>query len=398
MFVFKASFDNGTESRFMTLICYDWIDGRSGLWDVLTAFNDQSTANREINIFFVIQHNPKPNDNLFMEYARRYFEEPNTCPRLNRAGGALVFANTAGRPDAGLVTRFGFSSLICGPCRCFDEAGCPPTFAIKTERLRNVPNLKQCREALLRENGACIHTFGLRLPRWIDPNVSDRAHPIENALVHPLDNGANEPRTTSDIIPAIVKWCSDHLITVEMLLNGNPQHPLKGTLDASQQQTVETIRRRTHDALGTLMNLLSVAISIQESLLTTDKWTSIGNRRVHNVDYWDDDDVKSLEFLVYPLTILALSHQIEVAESPAHGTLRIKNELYDVAVVCGPNHDECERNARNRFERKPSRHVLVITKDLLRGFKRRKRKSQIDDTGDSALDIANPGDAWHFCD
>ena len=398
VFVFKGSFDNGAESRFMTLICYDWIDAHCGLWDVLNAFNDQSTANREINIFFVIQYNPKPNDNLFLEYARRYFEEPNTCPRLNRAAGALVFANTAGRADAGLVARFGFSSLICGPCRCFDEAGCPPTFAIKTERLRSVPNLRQCREALLRENGACIHSFGLRLPRWIDPNVGDRAHPIENALVHSLDAAINEPRTSGGTIPAVVKWCNDHLTTIELLLSASPAHPLKAPLDASQQATVEAIRRRTHDALSILMNLLSVAISSQESHDNTDKWTSVANRRIHNVDNWDAGDVKSLAYLIWAVAILKLSHQIEMATSTAHATLRVNNELYDVAVVCGPNHDECERNARDRLVRNPSRHVLVITKDLLRGSKRRNREAQIDDTGDSSLDITNPGSAWHFCD
>jgi hypothetical protein len=310
----------------------------------------------------------------------------------------LVFANTAGRADAGLVTRFGFSSLICGPCQCFDEAGCPPTFAIKTERLRNVPNLRQCREALLRENGACIHSFGLRLPRWIDPNVGDRAHPIENALVHSLGGANNEPRTTGSTIPAIVKWCNDYLTTVELLLSANPAHPLKAPLDVAQQATVEAIRRRTHDAFSSLMNLVSVAISIQESQRGADKWTSVGKRRIHNVDNWDAEDVRSLAFLIWGLTILRLSHQIEVAASPAHGTLRINNELYDVAVVCGPNHDECERNARDRLARKPSRHVLVITKDLLRGYKRRKRKSQIDDAGESSLDITNPSNAWHFCD
>lgn len=398
VFVFNGNFDNGTEGRFATLICYDWIDAHTGLWEVLKTFNDQSIANREINLFFVIQHNPKPNDNLFLEHARRYFEERNTFPRLNRTAGSLLFANTAGRQGVGLVTKFGFSSLICGPCECFDEAGCPPTFAISTEKLRSVANLKRCREALLRENGACVHSFGLRLPRWIDPNVADRAHPIENALVHSLGGPTNEPRTTGGTIPAIVKWWNDHLTTVELLLNDKAAHPLKASLDASQKAIVDEVRRRTYDVLSSLVNLVSVAISIQESQGNADKWTSVGKRRIHNVDNWDAEDVRSLAFLIWALTILRLSHQIEVAASPAHGTLRINNELYDVAVVCGPNHDECERNARDRLARKPSRHVLVITKDLLRGSKRRKRKAQIDDAGESSLDITNPSNAWHFCD
>jgi hypothetical protein len=398
VFVFRGTFDNGTESRFLTLICYDWIDANSGLWDVLTAFNDESDANKDINILFLIQYNPKPNDNLFLEHARRYFEEPNTCPRLNRAAGALLFANAAGRSDAGLVTKFGFSSLICGPSQCFDKDGCPPTFAINTERLRSVPNLKRCREALLRENGACVHSFGLRLPRWIDPNVGDRSHPIENALVHSLNGAINEPRITGGTIPAIVKWCNDYLTTVELLLQGNPQHALKAPLDLSQNETADDIRRRDNDSLGSLINLLSVAISAQESQPKNDKWTKVAERRVHNVDNWDDDDVRCLSFLVYALTILKISHSIEVAASPAHGTFRINNEVYDVAVVCGPSHDECERNARERFERKAPRHVLVVTKDLLRGFKRRKHKARIDDTGGSAPDITDPSSAWHFCD
>jgi hypothetical protein len=397
VFVFNGSFDNGTECRFLTLICFDWIDANSGLWQVMGAVNDQSTANREINLFFVIQYNPKPNDNLFLEYARRYFEEPNTSPRLNRSLGALVFANTAGRSDAGLVSNFGYSCVICGPCQCFDTAGCPPTFAIDAEKLRAVPNLKRCREALLRENGACIHSFGLRLPRWIDPNVGNRSHPIENAVVYSLGGGVNEPRTSGSTIAAIVKWCNDHLTTVEMLLHNNPAHPLKASMDASQQATVEAVRRRPHDELASVINLLSVAISSEKSQRKSDKWTTVGNRKMQNVDNWVSDDERLISFLIWALTILRLSHQIEVAASPAHGTLRINNELYDVAVVCGPDHDECERNARDQLPRKSPRHVLVITKDLLHG-KRRKRKGQIDDTGEPLLDIANPNAAWHFCD
>ena len=168
-------------------------------------------------------------------------------------------------------------------------------------------------------------------------------------------------------------------------------------MDAAQRETVEGVRRRSHDALASVINLLSVGISLEKTQPNTDKWTTVATRKIQNVDNWDSEDVRLTAFLVWALTILKLSHQIEVAASPAHGTLRMNNELYDVAVVCGPDHDECERNARNQIARKSSRHVLVITKDLLHG-KRRKRKGQIDDTGEQTLDIANPNAAWHFCD
>jgi len=187
-------------------------------------------------------------------------------------------------------------------------------------------------------------------------------------------------------------------MAVESLLKIDPANPLKPQLDAAQLATVEDVRRKEADALADLVNILSVAISVQESQDNSDKWTNVGKRKVQNVDNWDADDAKGLALLVWALAILRLSNEIEVAASPAHGTLRVNNELYDVAVVCGPDHDQCERNARERFARNSSRHVLVITKDLLHGFKRRKRKAQIDDTGNSSLDIANPSSGWHFCD
>lgn len=395
VFVFKCSFDNDTECRFMTLICFDWIHDKSGLWQVLDAVNDHSTANRDINLFFVIQHNPKPNDNLFVEHARKYFEEPNTSARLSRGEGALIFANTAGSADVGLVTHYGFSAVICGHCDCFDKSGCPATFAIHSERLRAVANLMRCREALLRENGACVHSFGLRLPRWINRNPGDRAHPIENALVHSVTGNANEPRTTGSRIPAIVKWSNDHLTRVESLLEQNAGHALKASLDAAQQTTVDDVRRKDGQALDGLVNLLSVTIGSKRH---AGKWTRVGPREIHNVDNWDADDSKNLASLAWALAVLKLSHDIEVAKSPAHGTLRVNNDLYDVIVVCGPDHAECDRNAHDIFARNSSRRVLVITRDITHNFKRTNRPAKIDDPGDTSLDIANPNSGWHYCD
>lgn len=395
VFVFKCSFDNDTECRFMTLICFDWIHDKTGLWQVLKAVNDYSEANRDINLFFVIQHNPKPNDTLFVEHARKYFEEPNISARLSRGEGALIFANTAGSLDVGLVTEFGFSAVICGHCDCFDKSGCPATFAIHSERLRGVVNLTRCREALLRENGACVHSFGLRLPRWINRNPGDRAHPIENAFVHSLIRDSDEPRTTGSRIPAIVKWCNDYLTAVESLLEANLGHALKASLDKAQQRTTDDVRHKDARALDVLMNLLSVTIGSKRH---AEKWAGVGPRQIHNVDNWDADDSKNLASLVWALAVLKLSHDIDVAKSPGHGTLRVNNELYDVIVVCGPDHAECDRNAHNVFARNPSRRVLIITRDVTHNFKRPKRPAQIDDSGDTSLDIANPNSGWHYCD
>jgi hypothetical protein len=101
--------------------------------------------------------------------------------------------------------------------------------------------------------------------------------------------------------------------------------------------------------------------------------------------------------LVYALAVLKVALQLEMAQSPAHATVRVGNDMYDIAVVCGPSHDECEKNVRSRFDRLPSRHALVITTDA-RGFRRRVGKAQIDDTGGSEPDITDPTSAWHFCD
>jgi hypothetical protein len=395
VFVFKCSFDNDTECRFMTLICFDWIDPNTGLEQVLDAINGHSTANREINLFFVIQHNPKPNDNLFVENARLYFEKPDMAPRLSRAEGAVLFANTAGSEHVGWVESYGFSCVICASCNCFDESGCPKTFAINTERLRGVANLKRCREALLRENGACVHSFGLRLPRWINRNPGDRAHPIENAFVHSLTGDIDEPRTTGGRIAAIVKWSNDHLMCVESLLVGNPANPLKDALDTTQRETVEGVRRKDAQALAVLVNLLSVTIGSKSD---QGKWTKVGPREMHNVDNWDADDSKNLASLVWALAVLKLSHDIEVANSPAHGTLRVNNDLYDVIIVCGQDHTECDRNAHDVFVRNSSRRVLVVTRDVTHNFKKPKRPAQIDDPGDTSLDIADPNSGWRYCD
>lgn len=76
----------------------------------------------------------------------------------------------------------------------------------------------------------------------------------------------------------------------------------------------------------------------------------------------------------------------------------MNNDLYDVIVVCGPDHAECDRNSHDVFARNPSRRVLVITRDVPHNFKRPKRPAQIDDPGDTSLDIANPNSGWQYCD
>src|SRR5262249_24374433 len=113
--VFRCRFSNDVESRFLSLICFDWIDTDSGLWNLLNQYALTSASTREIHLLFVLQYNDKPNDNLFLENARKYFEEPNTCPTLNRKDCAIVFANTAGGDVPGRHEQFGFSSLVLHP-------------------------------------------------------------------------------------------------------------------------------------------------------------------------------------------------------------------------------------------------------------------------------------------
>lgn len=407
-YVFRCKFQNTAESRFLSLVCFDWIDKQSGLWTVLNQYAQSSASTHEIHFIFVLQHNDKPNDNLFLENARRYFEEHNTCPTLNRIHGALIFANTAGGIAPGKYQEFGFSSLVFHPGtnKSYDRNDCPPTFAIDTNRLRGRDNLKGCPQSLLREMGSCVHSFALRLPRWIDPNPGDRGHPLEKAHVFRLDNGGeDDPRLPGGPVSAIVKWFNDNLGRADSLIL-DKDHPLNKAFKECRKEVVDETRKLPVEALRRSIDMLSVKIGQGKSVddssggVTARKWIRIaGKRPVHNVDNWEAEDEECLKFLVNSLSVLKLCKPVQIADSQTHARMRIGNNVYDIVVVCGPSHEECDMQIdRIPYFASAARTLIAFTVDLRHQRRRLARAKDITDPTDpSARDILSGARRFYSC-
>lgn len=394
VYVFSGKFENQVRCQFLSLICFDWIGsiGTSyGIWAVLSEIdNCWRSMKREMNLVFVLQHNPEPNHRNFLENTRNYFELKTKYPFINRNEGIVVFANTAGGPLPGKYQHYGYSSLTSSPMAPYDTNGCPPTFAVITKKLRGTDNLGRCKEALFREMGACLHSLKFRLPSFVNLGVGDRWFPVDKGVVHAIDDGIDDPRTPGRSVPASVKWINDQLDNIEPLFNTYPTHPLKEEVATAHREVSDEIRKESGNFLCRY---------IEMALCLYDKWIYIDSRKIHNMDNWDENERKALETVVYSLSITEACKPLEVSNSPAHATLKIQDKVIDIIVVFGKNHTNCFKYAKDNYPGSEQRFVIVVTHDGRSSLSGKDRDSIYDVKYDSSRgpNIADPGSRFYPC-
>lgn len=395
VYIFSGKFENQTEFRFLSLICFDWIGPigpNYGIWAVLSEIdNCWRNTRREMNLVFLLQHNQKPNHRNFLENARNYFERRREFPFINRNEGIILFANTAGGSIPGKYQNYGYSSLISSPVAPYDNKGCPPTFALITQKLRGTDSLGRCREALFREMGACIHSLKFRLPPFINLSPADRCLPIDEAIVHAIDDGIDDPRTPGGPVPASVKWVNDQLNDIEPLLSPYPTHPLK-------EEVVNIHREVSDEIIKESGNFLCRYVEM--ALCEYNKWIEVADIKIHNVDHWDGNEQDGLKTVVYSLSIMKVCNPLEVRGSPAHGTIKIQDKVVDIIVISGKTHEKCFEYAKNQYPGSGQRFVVVVTNDGKSSWPKRARKSSILDVEyDSSRGphIADPSSGFIHC-
>lgn len=359
-FVFTAKFQNTTDCRFMSLICFDWVGSEAGpnlLWELLQEVDNASKPNRkEMNLMFVLQHNPKPNHHSFLENTRRYFEEQTLFPFTVRIQGAVVFANTAGGDKPGYYPSYGFSSVIFSPSAPFDCKACPPSAAVVTKKLRGCESLGTCKESLLREMGACVHSIRLRLPQFINLGSSDRSLPIKSADVYPVELGTEDARTPAGPVPAAVKWVNDQIDTLPNLLVNESSHNLKATIEESHREVCQVLRRQPE-------SVLLKCIDLSTGLVTKDRWLSIQGRPVHLVDNWDNTEVELLTTVIQTLSVIHSCRALDIQNSLGHAVLISGDQVCDVAIVRGKTHQEALQYANKKLRTSGQRIRIIITQD-----------------------------------
>lgn len=397
LYVFSGKFDNQTDFRFFSLICFDWIGpiGRSyGIEAILSEINNcWHNTRKEMSLVFLLQNNRDPNHRNFIENARNYFDIRTKYPFINRSDGTIICANTAGGLLPGKYQNYGYSSLIFSPVVPYDTNGCPPTFAVITKKLRGTENLGRCKEALFREMGACIHSFRFRLPQFVNLGPADRCLPIDEAIVYAIDHGSSDPRTSGKPVPASVKWTNDHLDNIASLLENEQRHPLKNDITNAYIQVSEHIRKQPGDFLCKYIVMASCCLKEK------DKWIEIGGGPIPNIDKWDEKEEESLETVVYSLSIIKVCKPLEVRDSPAHATIKIPGKVFDVIVVSGKTHDDCFKYAKDQYRGSGQRFIIVVTRDIHNTSWDKKFKSYLDVQVSTEQDpiITDPDSRFRRC-
>ncbi len=359
VYVFTTRFENGTECRFIYVICFDWIASDGGsclLWDILERVDALSNpTKRDVNLFFVLQHNPSPNHHTFLENTRHYFEDQAKFPFTLRNDGAVLFVNTAGGAKPGRYSTHGCSSMVFSPRAPYDCEACPPTAAVVTKKLRASDSLGRCKDSLLREGGECLHRLRLTLPQFLNLGSTERSLPIKSADVFALDGNGDDPRTPGQPVPAIVKWVNDQLDVLAIPLANEQTHALKELVENCYQELSASLRRKTDDALS---NCIRVAGVKQAKSLSIS-----GLRPVDLVDNWDDGEIARLKTVVQTLSVLRAFTELDVSCSPGHAVIKSASQVYDVIVVTGDSHQECFEHAMNTIQSSEQRIKIIITQD-----------------------------------
>lgn len=357
VYIFSGQFEDQTNYHFISLLCFDWIgpvDNHFGVDAVLSRINTYWNNNRkEMHLLFVIQSNDKPNHYKFLENARNYFELRTTYRFVNRDECLILFANTAGRETPGKCSDYGFTSLISSVNTRYDNNSCPPTVAVNKNNLRNTDILGRCKDTLFRENGACNHSFKVRLPAFISGGPEGRCLPIEEAYVYAIDDETSDPRIPNGPVPASIKWINDEMDFIDHLLINHPTHPLKAQIETVFHNISYALRRSSDDYIRQSIEWATVGYD-KRIKLTEKIW-------VHDVDNWNDEEKKSLAVLVHLLTILSLCKAVSITGAPAHATMQIGDDIIDIFVVSGcKTHQEGLLHA-TKFVSGASRYALVIT-------------------------------------
>ena len=294
-----------------------------------------------------------------------------------------------------LIEPFSGLSLISSPTAPYDNKGCPPTFALTSQQIRGTDSLGRCKEALFREMGACIHSFKFRLPSFINLGPEDRCLPIDEAIVHAIDDGIDDPRVPSRPVPASVKWTNDQLDGVVPFLENEQVHPLKNSITKAHRDLCEEIRKQSGEFLCRYIVMSSCEIQKKK-----DKWIEIGGKKIHNIDNWDENEEQNIETIVYSLSIMKVCRTLEVNGSSVHATIKIQDKIIDIIVVSGKTHEECFEYAKSQYAGSEQRFVIVVTRNIHNTSWNKKFKSILEREKESTEkdpNITDPDSRFNCC-
>ena len=349
VFAFKGPFENETQYRFFSLVCFDWIatlnSQKVWRWVMEDLRQQACQAQGELSLswLFVIQRNRKPSDDSFLNEVTSFFDQTN-FPNVRRERACLVFANSAGRAVPGRASLYGSTSLVFSQQTLFSDPKCHPTFSNGGSRFRSSTLLSAHRDVLFRERGACIHSFLQINPNSLNAGAAGRTIALENAFVFPLDR-TTDPRAPAAAVPACIKWLNDELDGLVSLSAQYPTAALAEQADTTHQQSVLALRGISPQSVKH-----AVKLAAKES-------------KADHADDWDRTEAEAVEHLVQTLDIIGLGFpQLTVGADPAHATVVMNNQMVDLLAIRGNTHEGCIEHSR-RFLPLPRRQVLLVSRD-----------------------------------
>lgn len=352
IYVFKGRYSNvAAWYRFATLLCFDWIakseEKRVWEWllEGLTTVAGPDGGQIPLTWLFVAQCNAAPSHASFMSQVPAFFEQDN-YPQVNRDETCLVMANVAGKAEPGRANRFGQSAVIVMPNR-FSVPDCMPTYCNGGTPGRPGAPLENLRDALFRENGACIHSFLVTHPSSLPIGSAGHRFPLREAMVHPL-NGKFGPRTPGCTVPAVVKWVNDELDDPsKSLASTHANAPLSAVANGAHLKTVDELRNLQDKGLDTTVRIASARLEGPKA-------------KKRSPDEWDVGEGQALKHVLHTFSIF----DVAKFSSTFHGrgaqaTVVTGSSSMEVIAVRGPSHEDCDKHVLARLPDHKGRLLLV---------------------------------------
>lgn len=360
VYVFDCQYEpSGFPCRFATLICYDWVASVAGSTvshELLSRLTELRTPNpTPLDWVFVVQHNPNPNHQSFLQSTYRFLTDTNTHPFIERGYAAVVHINTAVSPIPARTGSGGFSACVFSPNVQFDCNSCRPTVCMQTSSLRGSSILERCKDIVFREMGECIHAFTVRVPRFVTPDVTDRTYPVPIAHVYAVSD-SNDPRLSGGPVPAAVKWVSDALDRIErasaIALAGCH---LKVKAETIEPEIFSAMRSSDGHAATDSVNWATCSFSRGNEFRT--------NIRRLNPDIWGADETEALQHVLHSLTSLGCAYRLEFENAVLHCAVGDNENFVQVVAIRGDTHQDCRYHYDNYIPHRGADPVLVIARD-----------------------------------
>jgi hypothetical protein len=369
---FLGRFQDAGPFRFSSLICYDWIGHVEGtkIWkcvlDQLQQEAQQANIHFALSWFFVLQYNPGPSHNTFLAEVAPFFQQ-NAAPNVNRSATCLVFANRAGSPKPGEITKFGHTSLVFCPQAPFLRPKCSPTYSNGGMRFRNSEALTGYHDIFFREGGACMYSFVQVNPTDLAYGPAGGTHPVLEAKVFSADDNSDR-RTPSEPVPASVKWVNDHLDSLNRLSELYPTVPVSAHSDTPHTHNVHNLRGETGRKLEHAVNLATCRLTRFDTELPL----------ALVADEWDTDQRQALEHLIHSLNIVSLGAAPAIfGQQDAHASVILNGEPVDFIAIKGTHHEDCLKH-HNLMLGPPKKKTVLVTRDYNNTECSRKERSILD--------------------